>query len=70
MKFLVTLEEDEDGFIVASCPVLPGCHSQGQSREEALANIREAIEGIVESMREHGEPLPVESDMYEVEVAV
>ena len=54
MKFLVTLEEDEDGFIVASCPALPGCHSQGRSREEALTNIREAIEGVIESMRKHG----------------
>ena len=60
MKFLVTLEEDEDGFIVASCPVLPGCHSQGHSREEALTNIREAIEGVIASMRKHGEPLPSE----------
>ena len=50
MKFLVTLEEDEDGFIVASCPALPGCHSQGRDREEALTNIREAIEGVIESM--------------------
>ena len=56
MKFLVTLEEDEDGFIVASCPALPGCHSQGRDREEALENIREAIEGVIESMRKHGEP--------------
>ena len=58
MKFLVTLEEDEDGFIVASCPALPGCHSQGRDREEALSNVREAIEGVIESMRKHGEPLP------------
>ena len=70
MKFLVTLEEDEDGFIVASCPVLPGCHSQGHSREEALTNIREAIEGVIASMRKHGEPLPSESDLYEIDVAV
>ena len=56
MKFLVTLEEDEDGFIVASCPALPGCHSQGRDREEALENIREAIEGVIESMRKHGVP--------------
>ena len=58
MKILVTLEEDEDGFIVASCPALPGCHSQGRSREEALSNIKEAIEGVIASMREHGEALP------------
>ena len=70
MKFLVTLEEDEDGFIVASCPALLGCHSQGRSREEALANIKEAIEGVIASMRKHGEPLPSESDLYEIDVAV
>ena len=70
MKFLVTLEEDEDGYIVASCPALLGCHSQGRSREEALANIKEAIEGVIASMRKHGEPLPSESDLYEIDVAV
>ena len=70
MKFLVTFEEDEDGFITASCPSLPGCHSQGRTREEAVINIREAIEGFVASMKKHGEPLPSESDLYEIEVAV
>ena len=70
MKFLVTLEEDEDGFIVASCPALLGCHSKGRSKEEALANIKEAIEGVIASMRKHGEPLPSESDLYEIDVAV
>lgn len=43
MQLTVTLEKDEDGFIVAHCPALPGCHSQGRTEEEALANIREAI---------------------------
>ena len=70
MKFLETLEEDEDGFIVAICPALPGCHSQGRDREEALINIREAIEGVIDSMRKHGEPLPSETDLYEIDVAV
>lgn len=40
----VVLEEDEDGMIVAHVPVLPGCHTQGRNREEAMANIREAIQ--------------------------
>ena len=52
MKFIVTLDDGEDGYIVASCPALPGCHSQGETREETLANIKEAIEGFTESMRE------------------
>ena len=58
MKFLITLEGDEDGFIVASCPILPGCHSQGIDKEEAIANITEAIQAYIESMEKHGEPVP------------
>lgn len=69
IKFAVTLEQDEDGFIVASCPGLPGCHSQGRTREEAIANITEAIRGYIASMRKHGEPIAV-TDVEEVEVAV
>ena len=69
MKFAVTLEKDEDGFIVASCPALPGCHSQGKTRQEAVANIEEAIRCYIASKRKHGEPLPT-TDVEEVEVAV
>ena len=43
MLFHVTLEHDEDGWVVAECPALPGCLSQGKDEQEALANIREAI---------------------------
>ena len=43
MPFHVTLDEAEDGWIVAECPALPGCVSQGKDEQEALANIREAI---------------------------
>jgi predicted RNase H-like HicB family nuclease len=59
MKFPITLEEDEDGFIVAECPVLPGCVSQGKTRHEAIANIEEAIKGHIASLRKHGQPLPL-----------
>ncbi len=69
-KFAITLEEDEDGFIVASCPALPGCHSQGRTEEEAIANIREAIRGYIASMRRHGEPIPTIKEVREVEVVV
>ena len=69
IKFAVILEQDEDGFIVASCPVLPGCHSQGRTREEAIVNITEAIRGYIASMCKHGEPIPV-TDVEQVEVAV
>ena len=61
--------QDEDGFIVVSCPILPGCHSQGRTREEAITNVKEAIRGYVISMRKHGESVP-DADVEEIEVAV
>lgn len=69
MKFAITLGQDEDGYIAVSCPALPGCHSQGRTREEAIANIAEAIQGYIASMRKHGESIPT-TDIEEVEVAV
>lgn len=70
IKFAITLEKDEDGFIVASVPALPGCHSQGRTKEEAIANIKEAISGYLASMRKHGEPIPKVTEVREVEVPV
>jgi len=69
MRFAIILEKDQDGFIVASCPVLQGCHSQGKTKAEALANIQEAIRGYIASMRKHGETIPV-TETEEVEVGV
>jgi predicted RNase H-like HicB family nuclease len=54
----VTIEQDEDGNFVAECPGLPGCISQGTTRAEALANIKDAIAGYLESLRRHNEPVP------------
>ncbi|HAZ27585.1 TPA: type II toxin-antitoxin system HicB family antitoxin [Candidatus Acetothermia bacterium] len=56
----VVLEPDEGGFH-AHCPGLRGCHTWGATREEALANIREAAAACLESMLAHGEPIPVEA---------
>jgi predicted RNase H-like HicB family nuclease len=58
MKYRVYLEADEDGVFVATCPALPGCVSQGRTRAEATANIREAMEGYLQSLRKHGDPVP------------
>jgi predicted RNase H-like HicB family nuclease len=69
MRFAIILEKDQDGFIVASCPALQGCHSQGKTKAEALANIQEAIRGYIASMRKHGEKIPV-TETEEVEVGV
>jgi predicted RNase H-like HicB family nuclease len=50
MKLHVVIEKDEAGYFVAEVPALPGCLSQGTTKEEALANIREAIDGWLEVM--------------------
>ncbi|HZY41039.1 MAG TPA: type II toxin-antitoxin system HicB family antitoxin [Anaerolineae bacterium] len=50
----------EDGYWVAECPGLPGCISQGQTREDAIKNIREAIDGYVAALREDGLTVPEE----------
>jgi predicted RNase H-like HicB family nuclease len=68
MKFTIVLQKDEDGFITASVPGLPGCHSQGLTREEARANIADAIQGYIASKRKHGEPIP-KAELEELEVA-
>ena len=50
MKLHAVIDKDEAGFYVAEVPALPGCFSQGKTREEALKNIKEAIEGWLEVM--------------------
>jgi predicted RNase H-like HicB family nuclease len=62
----VLIYPGEDGFWVVECPSLPGCISQGQTKEEALENIREAIDLYVESLREDG--LSVPEDRFQAEV--
>ncbi len=54
----ILLYPGEDGYWVAECPSLPGCISQGKTKEEALANIREAIEVYIEALVEDGLPVP------------
>lgn len=58
LAFPITIERDEDDFWLASCPSLKGCHSQGHTRPEAIANIKEAIRGYLASMKSHDESLP------------
>jgi predicted RNase H-like HicB family nuclease len=68
MKRKVILYPGEDGYTVAEVPSLPGCISQGKTREEALANIQEAIVLHVEVLRDRGEQVP-EDNVEMVEVA-
>ena len=60
----VMIYPGEDGWWVAECPSLPGCISQGKSKEEAIGNIREAIEGYVTALE--GDGLPVPDERFEV----
>jgi predicted RNase H-like HicB family nuclease len=68
MKFWTTLDRDEDGVWIAECPSIPGCVSQGSTRDEALANIREAIALCLEVRAERGMPRTVEMQLVEVGV--
>jgi predicted RNase H-like HicB family nuclease len=68
MKFLVTVEGDEDGVWVAECPAIPGCVSQGGTKEEAVESIREAIALCLEVRAERGLPLTIETQQIEVAI--
>ena len=70
MKFRVLLEQDEDGVFVAEVPSLPGCISQGRTRDEAIRNTQEAISAYLESLKDHGDPIPPSIDEEVVDVNV
>jgi len=66
LKFIVTIDRDENGMWIAECPSIPGCVSQGTTREEVLHNIKDAIELCLEVRAELGMPLTVETQVLEV----
>ena len=68
MKLVVTIDRNETGMLVAECPAIPGCVSQGRTEKEALANIKEAIAACLEARAEAGMPLSI--SVRQVEVAV
>ena len=70
MKFRVYMEQDEDQQFVVTCPALPGCVSQGKTREEARENIADAISGYLASLRKHDEPIPpaITEELIEVDL--
>jgi len=70
MNYRVLITQDEDGMFVAECPSLPGCISQGKTREEAIENIRDAIRGYLENLKKHNEPIPPSIDEEIVEVSL
>jgi predicted RNase H-like HicB family nuclease len=68
VKFSVTINRDEDGVWVVECPSIPGCVSQGKTRDEALKNIEDAIRLCLEVRAEQGMPLTIETRQVEVTV--
>ncbi len=69
-KFKVVLEPNEHGGYTVHVPILPGCISEGDSKSEALTNIKEAIELYIESLEEDGEPIPSEDSVEEAVIEV
>jgi predicted RNase H-like HicB family nuclease len=69
MKLPVVLKTGEDSWVVAECPVIPGCISQGRDRAEALRNIQEAIELCLETRPAEGWELPTKYEVVDVSVA-
>jgi predicted RNase H-like HicB family nuclease len=59
MKFPVTLYQDEEGWYIVECPIIPGCLSQGETQEEALQNIKEAIDLCLDVRKEKGLSLTI-----------
>lgn len=66
MKFNITLDRDEDGVWISECPSIPGCVSQGKTKEEAIENIKDAIALCLEVRAENGLPLTIETQQVEV----
>jgi predicted RNase H-like HicB family nuclease len=68
MKYRVIIEQDEEGMFVAQCPSLPGCISQGKTRKEAVNNIEDAMNGYLESLKKHREPIPPSIEEETIEI--
>lgn len=69
-RFTIVVEQDEDGVYIASCPALQGCYSQGDTYDEAVENLKDAIRLHIEARREVGESVPIEIMIDRVEISV
>ena len=69
-QFTVVVERDEDGVFIASCPALQGCYSQGDTYEQALENLKDAIKLHIEARHSLGEPIPIEIAIDRIEINV
>ena len=60
-RYRVIIEKDEDGMLIAKVPDLPGCATEGKTKREVMKNVREAIKAYLEALKQHGEPVPIET---------
>ncbi len=70
MEYTVMVRKAPDGFYIASCPLIPEAHAQGETNEECLANIKEVLGLCLEYRKEQGEEIPQEIDTKKVIVAI
>jgi predicted RNase H-like HicB family nuclease len=70
MQYTIIIRKAPDGFYIASCPLIPEAHAQGESYEECLANIKEVLELCIEYRKERNEELPDEVGMNRVTLAI
>ena len=70
MNFKIVIEKDEDGSLVATCPSLPGCISQGKTERESIKNLKEAIQLHVKTLAQDGIPLKLRNGKKEILISV
>jgi predicted RNase H-like HicB family nuclease len=70
MEFTVIVRKAPDGFYIATCPLIPEAHAQGETYEECMANTKEVLELCLEYRKERGEEIPEEADARKVTVAI
>lgn len=68
-KYTIVIEQDEDGIYIASCPALQGCYSQGDTYEEAVENIKDAIKLHIDARKQVGDSVPIEKAIEEVTIS-
>ena len=69
MRYTIMIREDEDGGFLVSCPDLPGCHCEGDTPEDAISNIKEAIHCYLESLKKDNLPIPMPALFETIDIA-
>ncbi len=70
MKFKVILEKEGEGGYSVTVPALEGCYTQGDTFEEAIENTKDAIEGFIETLKAHNQPIPVDEELIFTDISI